>query len=65
MRVQRKLTIPDDAPARIEIYSGTPLVEDEITLPPQYPAGVATDATRDITVDYAANGSGMVTFDMD
>ena len=70
VEVQRELTT-DDAPARIEIYSGTPLEDedpndgvDESEYPPQYPAGVAKDATKDVTVDYAANGSGMVTFDL-
>ena len=58
--VQRHLTVDD--PARIEVYSGKeidPVLNDgpPINLP-QYPA----NEPKDITVDYAANGSGTVTF---
>ena len=64
VRVQRDLTIPDDAPARIEAYSGAVELAnvegtDRDETLPQYPA----DEPKDVTVDYAANGSGTVTFD--
>ena len=65
VKVQRHLTIPDDEPARIEAYSGA-IVAVDVTYRltgrndtiPQYPA----DEPKDVTVDYAANGSGMVKF---